>query len=104
MNTKFVAILSTTVLPVDGTYCVTTLQGEARQEALSNLAGIPHFTGHPDTKKLIEALGAVPASAKLFSGQKVGETVLCVPLLSKAYLVELPKGSQCIKPSKSSAP
>ncbi len=73
-----VAILSTTVLPLDGTYRVGTIPFPA------SLAGIPHYIGHPATKALIEALGAVPAPTKLFAGQEVGEVVLAVPLAANA--------------------
>lgn len=76
----FVGVLSTTVLPIDGTYRVVTLTGDARAAALASLAGVPHYIGHPDTKALVEALGAVPAPSKLFVGQAVGEVVLCVPI------------------------
>lgn len=80
MTKSFVAILSTTVLPLDGTYTVTTLQGEERESALRSLTGTPHYTGHPDTKAIVEGLGAIPAPTKLFAGLAVGETALCVPI------------------------
>ncbi|OGZ54064.1 MAG: hypothetical protein A3H64_00445 [Candidatus Ryanbacteria bacterium RIFCSPLOWO2_02_FULL_45_11c] len=76
----FKAILSTTVLPIDGTYCVRTLTGTEREDALRSLAGVPHYVGHPDTKKIVEALGAVPAPSKLFSGLAIGERALCFPI------------------------
>ena len=79
-NSKFVAILSTTVLPIDGTYEVRTLCNAEREECLSALAGTVHYTGHPDTKAIVEALGAVPAPTKLFKGLEVGEAALCVPI------------------------
>jgi len=72
----FVAVLSTTVLPVDGVYRVETLPpGE-----IPSLAGVPHYVGHPDTKQIVEDLGAVPAPTKLFPGQAVGEQVICFPI------------------------
>lgn len=76
----FTAILSTTVLPLDGTYRVTTLTDVARSAALASLAGVPHYVGHPDTKSLLEALGAAQAPSKLFPGQQIGDVVLCVPI------------------------
>ena len=76
----FTAILSTTVLPIDGVYRVTTLFGAARDAALASLVDVRHYVGHPDTKAILETLGALPASSKLFPGQQVGETVLCVPI------------------------
>lgn len=78
----FTAVLSTTVLPLDGVYRVVTLSGVARAAALASLAGagVPHYVGHPDTKVLLEALGAVQAPSKLFPGQQIGDVVLCVPI------------------------
>lgn len=73
---SIVAVLSTTVLPLDGTYKVVTLPaGE-----VPDLTGIPHYVGHPDTKGIIEAAGAVPAPVKLFTGLQIGEAALCVPI------------------------
>jgi hypothetical protein len=72
----FKAILSTTVLPLDGVYRVETL-------ALFNekmLDGVPHYVGHPDTKEQLEFYGAVKAPSNLFGGLQVGESCLCVPL------------------------
>lgn len=77
---KFVAILSTTVLPNDGTYSVRTLRNAERQEVLNNLSEIQHYIGHPDTKKIVEALGAIPAPSKLFKGLEEGEECLCFPI------------------------
>lgn len=71
--TNFVAILSTTILTV----------GDFRVEQIAfpeSLAGIPHYVGHPETKALIEELGAQQAPEKLFTGLQVGETYLAVPL------------------------
>lgn len=73
---KPVAVLSTTVLPVDGVYRVETLpKGE-----IPDLSGVPHYIGHPDTKEIVESLGAVPAESKLFPGLAVGETAVCFPI------------------------
>ena len=72
----FVAVLSTTVLPVDGTYRVFTLPpGE-----IPSLAGALHYIGHPDTKTIVEAFGAVPSPTKLFPGLAVGEQAICFPI------------------------
>jgi len=77
---KFVAVLSTTVLPIDGTYEVRTVHDAERDKCLNGLAGVPHYVGHPDTKAIVEALGAVPAPTKLFKGLEVYETAVCVPI------------------------
>ena len=70
------AILSTTVLPLDGVYKVATLPaGE-----IPDLTGVPHYIGHPDTKAIVEDLGAVPASTKLFAGLQPGEQAVCFPI------------------------
>ena len=72
----FVAVLSTTVLPVDGVYRVETFPpGE-----IPSLVGVPHYIGHPDTKTIVEDLGAVPAPQKLFPGLTVGEQAICFPI------------------------
>lgn len=73
---KLVAILSTVVVPVDGTYEVKTLLENA-----PNIEGIPSYVGHPDTKKIVEDdLGAVPAPTKLFTGLQVGESAVAFPI------------------------
>jgi len=66
------AVLSTTVLPKDGIYKVSTLEEGKTVE----IAGIPHYIGHPATKQIVEELGAVPAPSKLFEGLEVGEVAL----------------------------
>ena len=67
---KIIAILSTTVLPIDGTYTVSRL------EETPNISGIRHYVGHPDTKQIIESLGAVQAKSKLFQGLNPGESAI----------------------------
>ena len=74
MEKKFIAVLSTTVLPLDGVYKVETAQ------EVPELTGVPHYIGHPDTKAIVEELGAVPAPTKLFSGMKPGEKAVCFPI------------------------
>jgi len=72
----YVAILSTTVLPLDGLYRVITLP----RGTTPDLTGVPHYCGHPDTAALIESFGAVKAESKLFQGLIPGEKALCVPI------------------------
>jgi len=71
MNIKYKAVLSTTVLPIDGIYQVRTL------ESLPDIKGCPHYIGHPSTKVIVEQLGAVEAASKLFNGLEVGEAAVC---------------------------
>jgi hypothetical protein len=74
---KIKAVLSTVVVPVDGLYRITTIS----RNNLPNLSGIPHYIGHPDTKKIVEeTFGAVPSENKLFEGLKPGETAVCFPI------------------------
>ena len=76
-KTKLVAILSTTVIPNDGVYRVTRIEGMPPQHAIQ---GVPHYIGHPDTKAIIEELGATPAESKLFQGLQEGESCLCIAI------------------------
>ena len=68
---KIVAILSTTVIPLDGTYSVERL------ESIPVIKGVSHYIGHPDTKAIVESLGAVQSESKLFSGLEPGESAIC---------------------------
>jgi hypothetical protein len=72
---KPVAVLSTTVLPLDGTYSVITVNGGD-----VNIVGVPHYIGHPDTKAIVEELGAIKAESNLFTGLQVGEMCVCFPI------------------------
>ena len=67
---KIKAILSTTVLPLDGTYQVKTLN------AVPDVKGVTHFIGHPATRAIVENLGATPTLQKMFKGLEVGESAL----------------------------
>lgn len=67
-----VAVLSTTVLPLDGVYEVETVDPEQ-----VNIEGVPHYIGHPATKNIVEQLGAVQAESKLFAGLEPGEMAVC---------------------------
>lgn len=69
---KPVAVLSTTVLPVDGVYEVCTVD-----PASVDIVGVPHYIGHPATKAIVESLGAVPAQSNLFPGLNPGEMAVC---------------------------
>ena len=73
--TPIVAILTTTVCPLDGVYRVVTLATRP-----NSLAGIPHYVGHPATRAIVEAMGAVKAPTNLFGGLAVGETALVVSI------------------------
>lgn len=67
-----VAVLSTTVLPLDGMYEVETVDPER-----VDITGVPHYVGHPATKAIVEKLGAVQAESKLFTGLEPGEVAVC---------------------------
>ena len=69
----FVAILSSTVL-TKGTFVCDAMPFP------KDLVGIPHYVGHPATKALLDALGALPAPEKLFGGLEIGQSFLAVPL------------------------
>jgi hypothetical protein len=69
---RLVAILSTTVLPIDGTYSVKRIE---LCDTVS-IIGVPHYVGHPATKEIVESLGAVPAESKLFTGLLPGQSAL----------------------------
>lgn len=73
---KITAVLSTTVIPLDGVYRVETLPAGQ----VPDITGVPHYIGHPDTKAIIESLGAVSAPTKLFVGLQVGEQAICFPI------------------------
>jgi hypothetical protein len=68
---NFEAILSTTILPLDGTYKIKTL------DYIPNIQGCQNYIGHPATKEIVEKLGAVPAESKLFTGLEIGEIAVC---------------------------
>lgn len=80
---NIVAVLSTTVLPLDGTYRVETITQDTPhvyEAFLRKIRGVPHYIGHPDTRAIVEELGAVPAPQKLFPGLAVGEQAICFPI------------------------
>jgi hypothetical protein len=70
-NQQFKAILTTTIMPVDGLYDVRTLEKRP-----TSLAGVQHYIGHPSTRLIVESLGADKASSNLFKGLDVGEIAL----------------------------
>jgi len=75
-NGEVVAVLSTTVLPVDGLYAVTTIEGGFTP----NISGVPHYCGHPTTAAIIEDIGAVKANGNLFPGLEVGQQAMAVAI------------------------
>ena len=77
MEKNVVAILSTTILPLDGIYKVETIESLD----MVSIEGVANFIGHPTTKTIVEARGAVQAPSKLFTGLRVGETALCLALI-----------------------
>lgn len=78
MNKKIIiptAILSSTILNIDGTYTSQTI--EATPELFK---GVTSYVGHPNTAALLEDLGAVKSENPKFDGLQVGESYLAVPL------------------------
>jgi hypothetical protein len=69
---KPVAVLSTTVLPIDGTYTVETVNVSD-----ISISGVHHYIGHPTTRAIVERLGAIPAPSKLFKGLEPREIAVC---------------------------
>lgn len=72
-----IAILSTTVIPLDGSYEVRRLTEDEKDEMMSNIKGVSHYIGHPSTKEIVEKLGATQAASKLFTGLQPGNSALC---------------------------
>lgn len=70
-----VAVLSSTVINVSGEYKVEV------NVPLPDIKGLPSYVGHPDTLKLLAALGAdYQGAGVLFQGLAVGESFIAVPL------------------------
>ncbi len=65
-----VAITSTSILPLDGSYEIHKLA------EVPKLDGLKHYIGHPATANIIEKLGAVKSETKLFKGLEIGESQL----------------------------
>lgn len=61
-----VAVLSTSVMPKDGVYSIYTIPRKA-----VHIEGVPHYIGHPCTKRIIEEMGAVQASNRSFKGLRI---------------------------------
>jgi len=69
-----IAILSTTIIPLDGCYEINSIN----ISEIPDLTGISHYIGHPTTKEIVESFGAVKAPTNLFKGlEKAGEYALC---------------------------
>src|SRR5690554_1371788 len=68
------AILAATVLPNDGVFSVATLHQPP------DLAGIPHYVGHPSTRAILEGMGSVKADDNLFAGLDPGESAIVCQL------------------------
>jgi hypothetical protein len=77
----FKAVLSTVVIPVDGTYTVRTISEPEYDRIIEEMQGVPHYVGHPDTKSIVERFGAIPAASKLFEGLQPGESAICFPIV-----------------------
>lgn len=70
-----VAVLSSTVINVSGQYAIEV------GIPMPGVRGKPSYVGHPDTLKLLAALGAnYQGAGVLFNGLAVGESFIAVPL------------------------
>lgn len=67
------AILSTTLISVPGTYRVDELSW------VPDVSGVNHYVGHPDTRRLLDAAGAVYVPG-FFNGLEPGECFLAARL------------------------
>lgn len=74
----FKAVLSTTVIPLDGVYRIETLPSGQ----IPDIKGVFHYIGHPATRDIVESLGAVKAASNLFEGLNPGEKAICFPIQS----------------------
>ena len=74
---KLVAVLSTTVLVLDGTYQVHTTKLLETMPRHIDLHDTLHYIGHTDTRAIVESMGSVKAPNNLFSGLEPGESALC---------------------------
>ena len=85
LSPKPIAVLSTVVIPVDGTYRVETISTQSGLSALEahcqEDGPILHYIGHPATKELVEVCGAVYAGpGVLFAGLQTGQWALSFPI------------------------
>lgn len=75
---RIVAILSSTVINVSGEYDVRVGIPFADVEGVK---GVTHYVGHPDTRAVVESLGAEYAGkGARFEGLEVGEAFMAFPL------------------------
>jgi hypothetical protein len=74
---KPVAILSSTILNIEGIYEAKIVEPNAKM-----FEGVPSYVGHPNTAALLLDLGVTKPETNLFGGLRVGESFLAVPLLN----------------------
>lgn len=71
------AILTSTVI-TPGVFRATAIN--LAELPGNSLAGVQHYIGHPSTRSVVEALGAIPAPERFFAGLQPGEAYLAVRL------------------------
>lgn len=74
MQNRFVAVLSSPVLVVDGTYSIETII------EIPDLEGVEHYIGHLSTRLIVEKKGAIKASTNIFKGLEVNQSAICFTL------------------------
>lgn len=77
VNPRIVAILSSPLAFAGGLY------KSAEVDFPSDLTGVPSYCGHPNTRALLDALGAEYTPGR-WAGPEVGESFLAVPLAQNA--------------------
>ena len=74
---KPTAILSSTILNVEGTYKAEFVTAES-----IIFEGVPSYCGHPNTAAILADLGVTKPETNLFEGLEIGQSFLAVPLMN----------------------
>jgi hypothetical protein len=86
VETVVAAIVTATILPIDGVYEIFTLRfRRTHRWDRDSLAGIPHFMGHQSTRRILERLGSIKSEANMYRGQEIGDVVISVSIRPGAH-------------------